>query len=100
MEYCDIAPRRIGRPKVIPEEFVPGVIRVYKAGSGYRSISHCLENEGIIASPSTVRRLIKEEFRKRRKPKVKRWHIPVHRNNPVSGKAEVVVWHWCKSSSR
>ena len=83
MKYCDIAPRRPGRPRVIPEEFVPLIFRVYKAGSGYRLISHYLENEGITASWSTVRRLVKEEFRKRRKLKLQYCNNPIHRHHHV-----------------
>ena len=95
MEYCDIAPRRPGRPRVIPEEFVPIIIRAYKAGSGYRAISHYLENEGITASLSTVRRLIKEEFRKRRKLKLQCCYDPIHRHHPVCFRVGEISFHTC-----
>ncbi len=75
LEMCDCAPRKRGRPKVIPKHLTPGIIRLYKEeGLGYRSIANILKEEGIIVNWSTVRRLIKEELFQERHPKFIDWH--------------------------
>jgi hypothetical protein len=95
MEYCDIAPRRPGRPRVISEEFVPLVIRAYKAGAGYRAISHYLEDEGITASWSTVRRVVKKQLRRTREPRIQYCQNRIHRYHLVSCKLGKVGFHIC-----
>lgn len=95
MDYCDILPRKRGRPKVIPKELVSFVMASYKTGAGYRSISRDLKNDGVIASPSTVRRLVKEEFSKRHKAKAQHWHNPWHHNrlsyHPKQNKEDLYI---------
>ncbi len=54
--------RKPGRPKAIPEKFVPKVIALYKQGFGYRAISRELKKENLSVSWSTVRRLIKKQL--------------------------------------
>jgi len=51
--------RKPGRPRAIPEDMVPEVLRLYDGGLGYRAISRELAKRGISADWSTVRRIIK-----------------------------------------
>ncbi len=48
-----------GRPRAIPEAFVPKVISLYRQGFGYRSTARELLREGLCVDWSTVRRLVK-----------------------------------------
>lgn len=55
----DQAVRRPGRPRAVPDTFVPKVISLYRQGLGYRAIARELLREGLCVDWSTVRRLIK-----------------------------------------
>jgi len=54
-----ITSRRPGRPRAIPEAFVPQVMALYRDGLGYRSIARELTKWGVSVDWSTVRRVIK-----------------------------------------
>ena len=54
--------RRPGRPRAVPEDRIQEVVSLYRCGLGYRAIARELENEGIVASFSTVRRIIKDRL--------------------------------------
>ena len=54
--------RKPGRPKAIPESFVPKVIALYKRGFGYRAITRELKKKNLLVNWSTVRRLIKKKL--------------------------------------
>jgi len=51
--------RRSGRPRAVPEDMVPEVLRLYDGGLGYRAIARELAKRGVSADRSTVRRIIK-----------------------------------------
>ena len=51
--------RRLGRPRAVPEDMVPEVLRLYDGGLGYRAIARELAKRGVWADRSTVRRIIK-----------------------------------------
>ena len=51
--------RRPGRPRAIPEAFVPKVISLRRQGFGYRATARELLREGLCVDWSTVRRLVK-----------------------------------------
>ena len=51
--------RRSGRPRAVPEDMVPDVLRLYGSGLGYRAIARELAKKGVWADWSTVRRIIK-----------------------------------------
>jgi len=51
--------RRPGRPRAVPEDMVPEVLRLYDGGLGYRAIARELAKRGVSADRSTVRRIIK-----------------------------------------
>ena len=51
--------RKPGRPRAVPEDMVPEVLRLYDGGLGYRAIARELAKQGISADWSTVRRIIK-----------------------------------------
>ena len=51
--------RRPGRPRAVPEDMVPDVLRLYGSGLGYRAIARELAKKGVWADWSTVRRIIK-----------------------------------------
>jgi len=53
--------RKPGRPRAIPEDVVPEVLRLYDGGLGYRAIARDLAKRGVWADRSTVRRIIKAE---------------------------------------
>ncbi len=48
-----------GRPRAIPPELFVTVLALYEAGLGYRSIANRLNDQGIRATYSSVRRLVK-----------------------------------------
>ncbi len=48
-----------GRPRAIPQELFVTVLALYEAGLGYRSIANRLNDQGIRATYSSVRRLVK-----------------------------------------
>ena len=50
-----------GRPQTIPAELFDTVLTWHRAGLGYISIAHRLNNDYLVfTSPSSVRRLVKE----------------------------------------
>lgn len=51
-----------GRPRAIPEHFIPEILYLYRSGLGYRSIARELEQQGLVVTWSTVRRLIKTQL--------------------------------------
>lgn len=51
--------RRPGRPRAIPEIFIPKVLSLYRQGLGYRAVARELRQEGILADWSTIRRVVK-----------------------------------------
>ena len=51
--------RKPGRPRATPEDRIEEMMSLYKSGLGYRAIARELENEGIVVTYSTVRRVIK-----------------------------------------
>ena len=51
--------RKPGRPRAIPEDVVPEVLRLYDGGLGYRAIARELAKRGVSADWSTIRRVIK-----------------------------------------
>jgi len=53
------ANRKPGRPRAIPPDMVPKIIRLYDIGLGYRAIARELRGEGLSVDWSTVRRLVK-----------------------------------------
>ena len=53
------ANRKPGRPRAIPPDMVPKIIRLYDMGLGYRAIARELRGEGLSVDWSTVRRLVK-----------------------------------------
>lgn len=55
--------RRPGRPRAIPEIFVPQVVSLYRQGLGYRAVARELGRQGISADWSTVRRVVKSHTR-------------------------------------
>ena len=52
--------QRPGRPKAIPEGLVLRVLEMYRDGLGYRAIARELEKYGVLASFSSVHRVIKD----------------------------------------
>ena len=56
---ADMAKRKPGRPRAIPESMVPEVLRLYGGGLGYRAIARELAKRGVWADWSTVGRVIK-----------------------------------------
>ena len=53
------ANRQPGRPRAIPPDLVPKILRLYDMGLGYRAIARELRGEGLSVDWSTVRRLVK-----------------------------------------
>ena len=51
--------KKPGRPRAVPEDMVPDVLRLYGSGLGYRAIARELAKKGVWADWSTVRRIIK-----------------------------------------
>jgi len=51
--------RKPGRPKAIPEAFVPKVLSLYQQGLGYRAVARELRQEGLSVNWSTVRRIVR-----------------------------------------
>jgi len=51
--------RKAGRPKLILDNKVEQVLSLYLGGLGYRAITRELEQQGILVTCSTVRRVIK-----------------------------------------
>jgi hypothetical protein len=52
--------RKPGRPRAIPGLLIIEVLRLYRAGNGYRSIARSLESDyGLSVDYSSVRRAIK-----------------------------------------
>jgi len=51
--------RKPGRPRAIPEDVVPEVLKLYDGGLGYRATARELAKKGIWVDWSTVRRIIK-----------------------------------------
>lgn len=51
--------RRAGRPRAIPQIFVPQVMSLYRQGLGYRAVARELGRHGISVDWSTVRRVVK-----------------------------------------
>jgi len=56
---ADMRERKPGRPRAIPESVIPGLLRLYNEGLGYRGVARELSKQGISADWSTVRRVIK-----------------------------------------
>ena len=52
-------PRRAGRPRAIPQVFIPEVMSLYRQGLGYRAVARELGQHGISVDWSTVRRVVK-----------------------------------------
>lgn len=52
--------QRPGRPKAIAESLIPVVLSLYESGLGYRAIARELTDYGVLASFSSVRRVIKQ----------------------------------------
>jgi hypothetical protein len=52
--------RKPGRPKTITEGLIPVVLSMYEGGLGYRAITRELTKYGVLASFSSVRRVIKQ----------------------------------------
>ena len=50
-----------GRPRAIPQELFVTVLALYEAGLGYRRIANHRTDQGIGATYSSVRRLVKGE---------------------------------------
>jgi hypothetical protein len=53
--------RKPGRPKAIAEGLIPVVMSLYESGLGYRAITRELTKYGVLASFSSVRRVIKQK---------------------------------------
>lgn len=51
--------KKVGRPRAIPDEWIPQIISSYESGSGYRAIARELEKQGLIVDWTTVRRMIR-----------------------------------------
>lgn len=58
--------RRPGRPRAIPVNLIPEIMSWYRNGLGYRAITSELEQEGILVTFSTVRRVVKAQMQRER----------------------------------
>ena len=55
----EVRERRAGRPRAIPEALIPKVLSLYRQGLGYRAVARELEQYGVSADWTTVRRVVK-----------------------------------------
>ena len=55
----EVVKRKPGRPKAVPDTFIPKVVSLYEQGLGYRAVARELREEGISPNWSTIRRIIK-----------------------------------------
>jgi transposase-like protein len=63
MTNIDVAQRKPGRPRAIPEDLIEEVISWYQSGLGYRAITRELTKRGLCVDWTTVRRVIKRRLR-------------------------------------
>ena len=60
-DHGKVERRGPGRPKSIPPEFFETILKLYKTGLGYRSITTHLRGVGVSTTHTAVRRVVKGE---------------------------------------